>query len=128
MESSVSLVITAIVLVLLVIILPVYNVFTRQDDMSYNVILKATANLADTVRTTGYLDLDMYQQFMNEIQATHNTFEVELEGYKKRAVLIDGAYNDVEIIDYTDDILKIIESDKKQYKLEKGERFYSFTL
>lgn len=124
METNVSLVITAIIFILLIVILPVYNVFTRQDDMSYNLILKSTATFADKVRTTGVLDNDIYNDYLLEIGATQNTFNVEMEVHKKKIIdLGNGKYKDEYIIYYTDDILEVLEKGGR-YNLEKGEKFF----
>ena len=131
MEANVSLIITAIIFVLLIIILPIYNVFTRQDDMSYNLILKATANFADKVRTTGVLDYDTYQDYLIEIDTTQNTFNVEMEVHKSYLVAqSDGTYKEEFIIMYTDEILEKITPPQNTDKvnneiiLEKGEKFF----
>ena len=132
MESNVSMVILVIVIVLIIIILPVYNVFTRQDDMSYNLALKATTNFADKVRTTGELTYQDYQDFLAELDVTNNTYEVEIEGYQYYIVnQNDGTYKQEYIIDYTEDIVAILENEKNGkkhcdgvYTLDKGERFY----
>ncbi len=124
MEANVSLIITAIIFVLLIIILPVYNIFTRQDDMSYNLILKSVTNFADKVRTTGILNNDIYQDMLVEIGATQNTFNVEMEVHKSRIISLgDGTYKQEYIIEYTDDILEKLEKGE-QYNLEKGEKFF----
>lgn len=124
MEANVSLVITVIIFVLLIVILPVYNIFTRQDDMSYNLILKSVTNFADKVRATGILNNDMYQDMLVEIGATQNTFNVEMEIHKSKIInLENGTHKQEYLIEYTDDILKNLENGTV-YNLEKGEKFF----
>ncbi|MDD2375950.1 MAG: hypothetical protein PHD15_01670 [Clostridia bacterium] len=50
MQDNVSIVITMLIFVILVVIFPLYNLFERQDDMSYTLALKATTCFVDDVR------------------------------------------------------------------------------
>lgn len=127
MENNVSLVILIIVLVLLVVVLPVYNIFTRQDDMSYNLVLKTSTNLVDKVRTTGVFTYDDYTKLLEQISSTNNTYEIKFEGYQEYLLKQnDGTYKEVDIIDYTDTIMSAIKAGNYtgEYRLDKGERFY----
>ena len=56
MKDNLSIVITIMVVVLLMVLFPLYNFFERQDDMSYNLVLKATTNFADQIMNNGYID------------------------------------------------------------------------
>ena len=49
MKDNFSIVITMLIFVILIVIFPLYNYFERQDDMSYNLALKATTNFVDEV-------------------------------------------------------------------------------
>ncbi len=127
MESNVSLVILTIIFVLLIVLLPIYNVFSRQDDMSYNLALRAATNFVDEVRATGKLTYDMYQELIQNLDATNNTYDIKLEAYKIYLVLQDdGTYKEEYIIEYTEDILNVMREDgyTRVYDLDKGERFY----
>ena len=60
MKDTLSIFITAIIFVLLIVVFPLYNYFERQDDMSYNLVLKATTDFVDEVINTGYISQEMY--------------------------------------------------------------------
>ena len=140
MENNVSMIVLAIVLVLLIVILPVYNIFTRQDDMSYNVALKAVTNFADKVRTTGRLTYDDYTHLLSQLSATNNSYEIELEGHRnyyfksKNIDNYDEEFSLETIVDYTDKILEVLKGnyDKTSdsysydgiYTLDRGESFF----
>lgn len=110
MKDNLSIVITVIVLVLLMVIFPLYNFFERQDDMSYNLVLKATTNFADQVMNNGYIDQNTYDKFVTELGNTGNVYDIQIEAHRK--VLTDATtantYIEQSYIDYTDDIFESI--------------------
>ena len=55
MKDNLSIIVTMIVFVILIVIFPLYNYFERQDDMSYNMVLKSTTNFIDEVVNCGYI-------------------------------------------------------------------------
>jgi hypothetical protein len=140
MKDNLSIVITIMVFVLLIVIFPLYNYFERQDDMSYNLVLKTTTNFVDSVLDSGYLDQDMYNKFVNDLAATGNAYDIELEAHKKlitkdanNATQYDEQYE----IDYNDDIFEPLNTNsatitnvndktlkKGSYLLNEGDQFY----
>lgn len=111
MKDNLSIVITVIVLVLLMVIFPLYNFFERQDDMSYNLVLKATTNFADQVMNNGYIDQNTYDKFVTELGNTGNIYDIQIEAHRK-VLTVDKSGTDVyteqSYIDYTDDIFESI--------------------
>lgn len=83
MKDAFSMIIAVILLVVLIIILPLYNYFERQDDMSYNVALKTVTMFVDEVAQNGYLDQNMYDKFIERLASTGNSYEIEIEAQKK---------------------------------------------
>jgi polyhydroxyalkanoate synthesis regulator phasin len=139
MKDNLSIVISMILLVVLIVIFPLYNHFERQDDMSYNVVLKATTNFVDEVVNSGYIDQETYDKYVSDLSTTGNLYDVELEVHKKRYVkeLTTGEYEEQYEIDYNDDIFaQIIDTvtevnsleQKKvvngSYLLNAGDKFY----
>lgn len=142
MKDNFSVVITVIVLVMLIVIFPLYNYFERQDDMSYNLVLRATTNFVDTVLGSGYIDQETYDNFVNIIAATGNMYDIELEAHKKFLIknpdnTSTNEYIEVYEIDYNNDIFESLENnttsnsllDKKilksgAYKFNEGDQFY----
>ena len=111
MRDNLSVIITALILVILIIIFPLYNVFERQDDMSYNIVLKATSEFADEVLQNGYLTEEMYSNFVSELAMTGNLYDIQLEAHRKVITKDPDGNNDEYIeqsfIDYNDDIFKV---------------------
>lgn len=83
MRDSLSLILATILIVILLIILPLYNYFERQDDISYNIALKSVTTLVDEVAQNGYLDQAMYDDFIERLSTTGNSYEIEVEAKKK---------------------------------------------
>ncbi len=114
MRDNLSIVIAMLVFVILVVIFPLYNYFERQDDMSYNLALKATTNFVDEVLETGYLTQEMYDNYINLLGDTGNIYDIQLEAHRK--LLIEeinkdgsgtGQYNEQYLINYNSDIFKL---------------------
>ena len=83
MKDAFSLVLAVIFLVILIIILPLYNFFERQDDMSYNIVLKSVTMFVDEVSENGYIDQNMYNRFIERLATTGNTYDIEIEAQKR---------------------------------------------
>ena len=56
MKDTLSMIVAVIFLVILLVLLPLYNYFERQDDMSYNLTLKTVTMFVDEVAQNGYID------------------------------------------------------------------------
>jgi|GEM_PF-2707952 len=116
MQDNLSIVITMIVFVTLVVIFPLYNLFERQDDMSYTLALKATTTFVDEIRNNGYIDQKSYTDFIGQLSNTGNSYDVQMEGHRKTLILDDTTplipddYIEQYKIDYTEDILNTINS------------------
>ena len=142
MKDNLSVVITVIVLVMLMVIFPLYNYFERQDDMSYNLVLRATTNFVDTVLGSGYIDQESYDNFVNTIAATGNMYDIELEAHRKLLIknpdnTSANEYIEAYEIDYNNDIFESLDNNlasvtslgKKSlkagaYKFNEGDQFY----
>lgn len=145
MKDNLSIVISMILLVVLVVIFPLYNHFERQDDMSYNVALKATSNFVDKVLNTGYIDQVTYDNYIDNLSTTGNIYDVQLEVHKKIFVktltspVANPEYEEQYLIDYNDDIFSKVSGqalnegtnglqDKKlkdgSYLLNTGDKVY----
>ena len=83
MKDSLSMILAVIILVILIIILPLYNYFERQDDMSYNIALKSVTMFVDEVAQNGYLDQNMYDEFIQRLGTTGNSYDIQVEAQKR---------------------------------------------
>ena len=135
MKDNLSIIITMLVFVILIVIFPLYNYFERQDDMSYNLALKATTNFVDEVLESGYLTQEMYSKFVNELSNTGNIYDIQLEAHKKVLTSDNsGGFDEQYKIDYNKDIFEtnnnatdimaanIVKEDA--YYLDEGDQFY----
>lgn len=139
MKDNLSIVILMIIFVMLIVFFPLYNYFERQDDMSYNLVLRETTTFVDKVLSNGYISNDTYQEFVDTISNTGNLYDIQLEAHK-RVITSDTVkkspdYIEQYEIDYNDDILSIDPTKNnanltnKQikggiYTLEIGDQFY----
>lgn len=142
MKDNLSIVILMIIFVMLIVFFPLYNYFERQDDMSYNLVLRETTTFVDKVLSNGYISNDTYQEFLDSLANTGNLYDVQLEAHKR--IITSDTQNNAKgykdyieqyEIDYNDDILSIDPTKKnanltnKQikggiYTLEVGDQFY----
>jgi len=83
MKDTLSTVLAVMFLVILLVFLPLYNYFERQDDMSYNLALKAVTTFVDEVAQNGYIDQNNYDNFVQRLSQTGNSFDIQLEAQKK---------------------------------------------
>lgn len=140
MKDNLSLVILMIFLVLLVVIFPLYNYFERQDDMSYNLALKAATNFADEVMNNGYIDIEMYNKFLSLLSNTGVNYNIKMEAHRKiltkETETSTNQYIEQYEIDYNEQILPYLEGEAaytsgekvrvkpKTYALNPGDQFY----
>ncbi|MDF2865683.1 MAG: hypothetical protein K0R72_497 [Clostridia bacterium] len=111
MQDNLSIIITMIIFVTLVVIFPLYNLFERQDDMSYTLALKATTTFVDEIRNNGYIDQNSYNDFISQLGNTGNSYDIEIEAHRKTLIADEnnpGEFLEQYKIDYNDDILNVI--------------------
>lgn len=107
MQDNVSVLIATILAVVIIVIFPIYNVATRNDSISNNMVIKATTNFVDSVRNKGYIESEEYGEYLNELSKTGNIYDVEMEIYKPMLIeTSDGSheYEEKYEIVYTDEI------------------------
>lgn len=142
MKDNLSIVILMIVFVMLVVMFPLYNFFERQDDMSYNLALRATTTFVEKVLNYGYMDSDMYSEFITNLSSTGNLYDIEIEAHIQTITKDpDNPNSDVyitqdkieyneQIFDYLDDAdissatLSTRDVKNGMYKLNIGDGFY----
>lgn len=64
---------------ILMFVFPLMSLSERTDDISQLAVSTATSEFVDEVRTTGELTLDDYEQYMQTITSTGNSFEIEMQ-------------------------------------------------
>lgn len=139
--NSLLKVFAVLIAVLLLYIFPVSAGFDQQDDVSELVVLRATTAFVDAVRDKGYISPTMYNDFIQAIHATGNTFDVQMEHGQKR---YDPIYDDPTLPErfrgeyavhydtfYNAQILKVLFPDSaagkddpaRRYRLHVGDTF-----
>lgn len=115
---------------ILMFIFPLMAMSDRTDNVSQLAVQTATTEFVDNVRTTGVLTLANYDQFVQEISATGNSYDVELEiqvldenpGKKSTQSETTKIGENVYYTMYTTQIMDAINSSsKKAYTLKEGD-------
>ncbi len=78
MGDSLITIIAIFLAAILMFIFPLMSLSERTDDISQLAIKTATTEFVDKIRTTGQITLDDYEQFLQTITSTGNSFEVEM--------------------------------------------------
>lgn len=138
MQENISVLIASIVAVVIIVLFPIYNIAVRQDSIANNMVVRATTSFVDDVRNKGYIDKETYGKYLNELDKSGNTYDVEMEVYKP--ILLETSegsdeYEEKYEIDYTTDILSNMDDkslnkntgsikNKNSYYLEEDYKFY----
>ena len=115
---------------ILMFIFPLMAMSDRTDDVSQLTAQTATTEFVDDVRTTGILSLDKYDSFYQEIAATGNTYDVEMEiqvlhenpGKKSTQTATTKIGENVYYTLYTTQIMETL-NNNTAYKLKEGDIF-----
>ena len=110
MQENISVLLATILMVVIIVLFPIYNIATRNDSIAKTMVVKATTSFVDDVRNKGYITSNDYDKYIKEISKTGNMYDVELEVYKP--ILLETSvdtYEEEYEIEYTSDILKKIE-------------------
>ena len=79
MGDSTVTIIAIFLAAILMFVFPLMAMSDRTDDVSQLAVQTATTEFVDNVRTTGKLTNANYSKYIEEISATGNTYDVELE-------------------------------------------------
>ncbi|MBB3127905.1 hypothetical protein FHS19_002559 [Paenibacillus rhizosphaerae] len=84
MSNAISKFAAVLLTVVVMYIYPAAEASQRQDDLSRIVVYNAVTQFVDAVRNKGYISPVMYRQFLKEMQATGNEFDVQMEHLHKK--------------------------------------------
>ncbi len=104
MRDTVSIIFAAIFMVLVIIILPLFSILDRQDNISYNVVLTQTTKFVDEIRTNGFITESAYAAYISSLASTGNTYKVTLEAYKHSLIPATDQYGNVIADSYVDEL------------------------
>ncbi len=79
MGDSLTTIIAIGLAAILMFVFPLMAVSERSDDISQLTVQTATNEFVDNVRTTGKLTYEDYESFLSTINATGNSFDVEIQ-------------------------------------------------
>ncbi len=123
-------ILTFIVAVILMFVAPVISIYDRQESITYSMVFSAVGELTDITREVGAINELNFSKLLATLSATGNTYDVQLEHYRKVYVpKYDNAgnfMNDYYISyegSFNEDILSGLEASGK-YPLDVGDLFF----
>lgn len=124
MKDNISIVVASIIGTILVVLIPLISILDRQDNMSYNVVLTATTNFVDEVKSKGFIDKKTYEKYLDTVAATGNVYDLKLEVYRKITYKNASGINVEDALLYNNkDITDELEV-SGVYELNVGDEFY----
>lgn len=94
MDSNLQRVFGILISAIILFIFPIYVAYEKEDDISYALALKITYNFVENVRNKGYLTLDMYDKYVNELGATNMTYDISMQHVRKQYDPVFYVYTD----------------------------------
>ncbi len=79
MGDTLITVIAIVLAAVLMFVFPLMTMSDRTDDVSQLAVETATTEFVDDVRSTGKLSMDKYSRFVEDISATGNSYDVQME-------------------------------------------------
>lgn len=124
------------------LIFPLYHQAEKQDALSQTVVHKAVTEFVDAARTKGYITPKMYLEFSQNLSATGNVFDIQMEHLHKKynpeyadpsnPNTFKNSYQDYYDGHYTDEIMNVLfpentgqpeDSDTRRYKMGLNDYF-----
>jgi len=125
MEDSLSIIFAVIIALLLMFLFPMIDTWEMQDNLSYVVVYSAVTDFVDTVRNTGYISQESYDNFEAKLYSTGNTYSITMEHRELNDDL--RVYLNTYTNEILDTIHTVVEDDStktKIYRLDKYDYFY----
>lgn len=130
MSDTLITVIAIALAAVLMFVFPLITMSDRTDDISQLAIETATTDFVDEVRTTGKITPEKYNKFVENINSTGNTYNVEMQiqvldenpGKKTLTLESDKIGENAYYSVYTSQIEKVLEQNKN-YNLKEGDMF-----
>ena len=130
LDDTFMTIIAIFVSVTLLFIVPLMTLADRTDDTVQLAVSTATSEFVGNIRTKGKLTLDDYNRFYSTIQATGNTYDVEMElkildenpGKKTLTLQSDKIGENAYYSVYTSQIEEVL-NNNKNYNLKEGDMF-----
>lgn len=132
MSDTMITIIAIFLAAVLMFVFPLMAMSDRTDDVSQLAVQTATTEFVDNVRTTGVLSLAKYDNYVQQISATGNTYDTELKievldenpGKKSTQTESTKIGENVYYTLYNTQIMDALNSDDNGvYKLKEGDVF-----
>lgn len=79
MEETTVTIIGLLIASIIMFVVPIIMIADRSDDISQLVVQTVTTEFVDDVIKTGQITDNRYQQFINSLQSSGNTYEIDME-------------------------------------------------
>ncbi len=131
MGDSLITIVAIVLAAILMFVFPLMSMSDRTDDISQLTVKTATTEFVDNVRTTGRLSLADYSAFEQEIHATGNSYDIEMEvkvldenpGKKTTQASSTKIGENVYYSMYTSQILETLNQGNAVLALKEGDMF-----
>ena len=131
MSDTLITIVAILLAAILMFVFPLMSVAERTDDMSSLSVQTATTEFVDNSRAVGKITLDNYQKLVSTLQATGNTYDIEIEvkildenvgkksAWTTGTVIGENIYYSV----YTAQIMEVLTSDNgtSTYNMSEGD-------
>lgn len=130
MSDTLITIVAILLAAVLMFIFPLLSVSERSDDISQLSVASATAEFVDNSRTVGKITMDNYTKLLTTINATGNSYDVEMEvkvldenigkksAWTQGTVIGENVYYSV----YTSQIVEVLK-DNAVYTMKEGDIF-----
>lgn len=130
MDDILSAIIGIALAAILMFIFPLITMADRTDDVSQLTVKIATSEFANDVMATGKITSERYDQLINNLGSTGNTYNIEIEvqhldenpGKKTTQANYTKIGENVYYSDYTTQVLQQLQNDSKKICLKQGDR------
>ena len=79
MEETTVTIIGMIIAIIIMLVVPLIQIADRSDDIAQLVVQTATTEFVDDVIKTGQITSSRYQKFINALESSGNTYEIDIE-------------------------------------------------
>ena len=129
MSDTVVTVLAIFLAAILMFIFPLMSTSDRADDITTQAVDSATTDFVDEIRSTGQITQDSYDNFVQTLSSTGNSYEVEMEvqvlddnpGKKVTEAEYTKVGENYYYSEYTTEILDEINSDAGAMYLKQGD-------
>lgn len=114
--------------VVMLFIVPIYQLAQKQDDISQIYVENETTKFVDSIRNSGYISREMYQDYVNKIDKTGNTYNIQIchshkivkPNFDDDTGTILNGYDSYFVNTYQDEVLDAFDKGE-DYKFNEGD-------